>query len=104
MIGNGEDTVAALIDHENARPERSGTGHSPLKPLPGVDYAKDLLKAQNLKPTSVPEKGRSLSCRIYRTSPPVVSLSPYSPKCTRTTPSWPPEWHACAGWTWQAST
>lgn len=58
VIGNGKDTVAALIDHENARPERSVTGHSPLKPLPGVDSAKDLLKAQNLKPSSVPEKGQ----------------------------------------------
>ncbi|WP_342631756.1 hypothetical protein [Marinobacter alkaliphilus] len=58
VIGNGKDTVSRLIERENARPERSGTGLSPLKPLPGAESAKDLLNAQNLKPTSVPATGQ----------------------------------------------
>lgn len=64
--GDGSSSVQALIDAENARPERDSSPMAVLKPLEVVEETHDLLAKAGLSLDSVPGKG--VFVRLRRSS------------------------------------
>lgn len=63
VTGDGESTVAKLVDTVNADPRRGTGRHAPLKRLLIDEEANRLLEAQALKITSIPESGQFVRLR-----------------------------------------
>jgi cyanophycin synthetase len=59
--GNGKDTIEALIELENKRPERDDNARSPLAKITIDDGLKEYIALQNLTLASVPPMGE----RVY---------------------------------------
>ncbi|MCU0426757.1 MAG: hypothetical protein MUF71_14140 [Candidatus Kapabacteria bacterium] len=59
--GNGKDTIEALIELENKRPERRDNARSPLAKITVDDGLKEYIALQNLTLSSVPPMGE----RVY---------------------------------------
>ena len=58
VVGDGICSVEALIKQENAKPNRAGRGHSPLKPVPDAQQAQALLQEQGLTASAIPAAGQ----------------------------------------------
>lgn len=63
VMGDGESTIQALIDHENRRPERSDTPTSPMGKIKCDEAMELFLNEQDLTLDSVPDRDRVIYLR-----------------------------------------
>jgi len=63
VTGDGENTIAALLDAINANPLRSNSSNSPMSLIKFNDEAKQLLEQRGLNELSVPEKDQFIPLR-----------------------------------------
>lgn len=63
VTGDGQQSVAQLIEQENLNPERGDDTHSPLKPLVFDEEALRVLRQQGYGPDSVPQQGQFVALR-----------------------------------------